>query len=146
MSTDQVSIASIDVWRGIAAIVVAYFHSREILWVGMRGYASEHGFESGISSLVAYLTFPVAFGSIGVAIFFVISGYCIHRSQAIGAARNQNFEMDVPEYFIRRCVRIYPVLLAALVLTFAFDSGTAHFQVDFPKQGALGLTTFVENL
>src|ERR1700744_2717196 len=65
---------AINAWRGIAALLVAYFHCRQVTWVGMHEFhRTASGFDLNV--LFSYLTFPIAWGSAGVPIFFVISGY-----------------------------------------------------------------------
>ncbi len=108
---------AINAWRGIAALLVAYFHCRQVTWIGMQQFHCS-GALFDLNALFSYLTFPIAWGSAGVPIFFVISGYCIHR----GTARR--LLADWPHrsaraISLRRFARIYPVLLAALLLTFA---------------------------
>lgn len=112
----------IDAMRGFAALLVAYFHCRQVTWVGMGAFHQAHLSLSDPGTIAAWLTLPVAWGSAGVPIFFVISGYCIHRSGAARLLANPNFTLDARQFWLRRFVRIYPVLLAALLLTFAADS------------------------
>lgn len=54
------------------------------------------------------LLLPVNLGSLGVAIFFVVSGFCIHLSF-------QRQGRSYADFFIRRFFRIYPAYLAALL-------------------------------
>ena len=107
--------------RGFAALLVAYFHCRQVEWVGMQTFHQSVGHSFSLSTIAAYLTFPIAWGSAGVPIFFVISGYCIHRGGALRLAKNPDYRLDTGNFWVRRFARIYPVLLAALVLTFALD-------------------------
>jgi peptidoglycan/LPS O-acetylase OafA/YrhL len=123
----------IDAMRGFAALLVAYFHCRQVVWVGMQSFHHAVGTSLAPSSLIAYATFPIAWGSAGVPIFFVISGYCIHR----GAAFN---------FWMRRFARIYPVLLAALLLTLALDSVSLHLPPVNHKIREIGLYPFLVNL
>ena len=53
---------------------------------------------------------PASLGSLGVAVFFVVSGFCIHTSHA-GSG-----EAGVGRFFLRRFFRIYPPYLFALTL------------------------------
>jgi Predicted acyltransferases len=53
---------------------------------------------------------PASLGSLGVAVFFVVSGFCIHTSHA-GSA-----EPGLGRFFLRRFFRIYPPYLFALAL------------------------------
>lgn len=112
----------IDALRGFAALLVAYFHCRQVTWIGMEAFHRSHASLANPGSIAAWLTLPVAWGSAGVPIFFVISGYCIHRSGAARLVANPDFRLDARQFWLRRFVRIYPVLLAALLLTFAADS------------------------
>ncbi|WP_322041904.1 acyltransferase [Paraburkholderia sp. J67] len=112
----------IDALRGFAALLVAYFHCRQVTWIGMGAFHQMHASLASPGTIAAWLTFPIAWGSAGVPIFFVISGYCIHRSGAARLLNNPNYRLDAGQFWLRRFVRIYPVLLAALALTFVADS------------------------
>lgn len=112
----------IEALRGFAALLVAYFHCRQVTWIGMEAFHASHASLANPGTIAAWLTLPVAWGSAGVPIFFVISGYCIHRSGAAKLLANPGFRLDARQFWLRRFVRIYPVLLAALLLTFAADS------------------------
>jgi peptidoglycan/LPS O-acetylase OafA/YrhL len=112
----------IEALRGFAALLVAYFHCRQVTWIGMGAFHQLHASLASPGTIAAWLTLPIAWGSAGVPIFFVISGYCIHRSGAARLMANPDFRLDAGQFWLRRFVRIYPVLLAALVLTLVVDS------------------------
>jgi len=112
----------IDALRGFAALLVAYFHCRQVTWIGMEAFHHSHASLANPGTIAAWLTLPVAWGSAGVSIFFVISGYCIHRSGAARLLKNPDFQLDARQFWLRRFVRIYPALFAALLLTLAADS------------------------
>ncbi|HXZ10704.1 MAG TPA: acyltransferase [Paraburkholderia sp.] len=136
----------IDAMRGFAALLVAYFHCRQITWVGMRSFHHTVGNTFDLNALVAYLTLPVAWGSAGVPIFFVISGYCIHRGAARRLASNRHYRLDAMNFWARRFVRIYPVLIAALLFTFALDLISFRLPLINPRLGNIGLYPFLVNL
>jgi peptidoglycan/LPS O-acetylase OafA/YrhL len=136
----------IDAMRGFAALLVAYFHCRQVVWVGMQSFHHAAGTSLDLGTIVAYLTFPIAWGSAGVPIFFVISGYCIHRGTALRLAREPGYRLDAPNFWARRFARIYPVLLAALLLTFALDWFSLQLPPVSHKVRDLGLHAFVVNL
>jgi peptidoglycan/LPS O-acetylase OafA/YrhL len=136
----------IDAMRGFAALLVAYFHCRQVVWVGMQSFHHTIGTSLSLSSLVAYATFPIAWGSAGVPIFFVISGYCIHRGGAFRLARDPNYRLDAGNFWMRRFTRIYPVLLAALLLTLVLDSISLHLPPVSHKVRDIGLIPFLVNL
>jgi len=111
-------LARIDAVRGFAALTVALMHIRLVNWVGMREYWTTHRFDLSISSALAYLSFPLIWGYIGVPIFFVISGYVIHRG-------SKNIEPGLVHggrFLVRRIVRIYPTFIAAMLITWYCDS------------------------
>jgi len=137
---------SIDAMRGVAAMAVAYFHCRVIAWIGIRAFAAGHHPLLSLDTVLAYLTIPFVWGPIGVPIFFVISGYCIHRSHAGRLARNPQYRLDGRDFLWRRFVRIYPVLFCALLLTFALDSISLRYWPHNATLGDLGLQTFGANL
>ncbi|CAE6691554.1 acyltransferase family protein [Paraburkholderia nemoris] len=136
----------IDAMRGFAALLVAYFHCRQVEWVGMQTFHQSVGHSFSLSTIAAYLTFPIAWGSAGVPIFFVISGYCIHRGGALRLAKNPDYRLDTGNFWIRRFARIYPVLLAALVLTFALDWVSLQLPPVNHKIREIGLQAFLVNL
>jgi peptidoglycan/LPS O-acetylase OafA/YrhL len=136
----------IDAMRGFAALLVAYFHCRQVEWVGMHSFHQTVGHAFSLSTLAAYLTFPIAWGSAGVPIFFVISGYCIHRGGALRLAKNPDYRLDAGNFWLRRFARIYPVLLAALVLTLVLDWVSLQLPPVNHKIREIGLQAFLVNL
>ncbi|MDA0570554.1 acyltransferase family protein [Burkholderia gladioli] len=138
--------ALIDALRGFAALLVAYFHCRQIVWIGMQAFHRAHGHALDPNALAAYLTFPFAWGSAGVPIFFVISGYCIHRNIALKLAAAPGTRLDVANFWARRFARIYPVLLAALLLTLALDLVSLQFTPVSHKIREIGWQAFLVNL
>jgi peptidoglycan/LPS O-acetylase OafA/YrhL len=92
-------VETIDVFRGIAILMVVLFHFTARL------PASALNITDGAPA-------PVFFGWVGVYFFFIISGYCIfmtlERSATVGL------------FLARRFSRIYPAFFAAVLLLFAF--------------------------
>lgn len=136
----------VDAMRGFAALLVAYFHCRQVEWVGMQAFHQTAGRTLDFNAILAYLTFPIAWGSAGVPIFFVISGYCIHRSGAQRLAANPAYRLDTMNFWARRFTRIYPVLFAALLLTFALDWVSFQLPPVNHKLREIGLHAFLVNL
>jgi len=112
----------INVLRGFAALLVCLFHVRQMVWVGLPATWRAHGLALQPDVLLAYALAPVSFGSIGVSIFFVISGYVIHDRAARGLAAGGDAPLDAGRFLARRAIRIYPTLVLALLLTLACDS------------------------
>ena len=136
----------IDALRGFAALLVAYFHCRQVVWIGIEHLHRLSGQPLSLDTVVAWLTLPIAWGSAGVPIFFVISGYCIHRGAAQKLAANPAWRLDVGNFWARRFARIYPVLFAALLVTFALDSISLQLPPVNHKIRELGLHAFLVNL
>lgn len=95
---------SLDIWRGVACLLVVVFHSMF--------YANSDNRVAPADQWSALLAFTERLW-LGVPIFFVISGYCIAAtvdSRRRGAASWKS-------YFVRRIRRIVPPYWCALALT-----------------------------
>ncbi len=97
----------LDGLRGMAILAVFLFHTLgpvfgfdQLPWAGkFRDIGRDIDF---------LFVYPLSYGYLGVSIFFVISGYCIHLSHS----KNKNGGW--PSFFIRRFFRIYPAYLFAI--------------------------------
>lgn len=139
-------LVSIDALRGLAALVVVFFHAREMNWIGVNAMWHANGLRPNINAYLGYLTFPTVFGFAAVSLFFVLSGYCIHRPHVSKLVENPSYTIDKKTYFVRRLWRIYPVLFAALLFTCLLDVYTRrHFPSDI-KLGDNSLGNFLLNL
>jgi peptidoglycan/LPS O-acetylase OafA/YrhL len=90
---------TIDMFRGIAILLVVLFHFTARL-------------PSKALNITEGAPWPVFFGWVGVYFFFIISGYCIfitlERSATVGV------------FLARRISRIYPAFVAAVLILFVF--------------------------
>jgi peptidoglycan/LPS O-acetylase OafA/YrhL len=136
----------IDVLRALAALLVASLHVRQLTWIGERGFWHVHPSLLSLDTLLACLTVPVMFGSIGVPIFFVISGYCIHRAHAAKLLSNPRYRVGSGRFWLRRFVRIYPVMLAAMLLTLACDWIGRYWVPNYYSTSNFSITSFTLNL
>ena len=109
MSQSQKHLDLLDYMRATAIVSVVAFHC--LLVAGAQIYWNTwvRNLNVPISNL---LLFPLNLGSLGVAIFFVVSGFCIHLSF-------QQQGKKYLDFYVRRFFRIYPAYLVA-VLLFAF--------------------------
>jgi peptidoglycan/LPS O-acetylase OafA/YrhL len=114
-------VESIDALRGLAAMMVLFYHGRKLFWVGISATYLHFGLRPDFNALLGYLSLPLSYGSLGVTLFFVLSGFCIHRRGATQLAKNPNATLDIGAFAIRRFWRIYPTYFAALVLTALID-------------------------
>jgi peptidoglycan/LPS O-acetylase OafA/YrhL len=107
---------SIDGARGIAAVMVMFFHSLVFIrgagaptyWYGE--YVELYGPDNVFSSLL-YSVFGLGF--LGVPLFFVISGFCIHLPFAGGRGT-----LELKSFASRRFLRLYPAYAVTCIVCF----------------------------
>ena len=108
MEPSRDRLVFLDVLRAIAVLCVLACHTlASVYGYGFIPWSGELRNFSGQPWDVRLL-FPISFGQLGVAVFFVISGFCIHMTFSKG--RNWR------EFYLRRFFRLYPAYLAALAL------------------------------
>lgn len=100
-------LRSIDALRGIAALGVVLYHT-----VGPHP-ATPQSFSDYILLPLKYL---FAQGYVGVFLFFVISGFCIHLQWAKARAEGSSHVINFKSFWKRRLRRLYPPYLIALAL------------------------------
>lgn len=101
-------LLSIDALRGGAALAVVLFHA-----TGATAWDSS---AQSPKSLWELLLFLLSFGFIGVWLFFVISGFCIHLRWAKAASKGNPASIDFVSFWKRRIRRLYPAYLVAVGL------------------------------
>jgi len=110
-------LRGIDALRGAAALGVVFFH------------AVEQGTKVLPNNLFQYpirlVQFGSSFGYIGVFLFFVISGFCIHLQWARTKAAGIEPEIRFGSFWKRRIRRLYPPYLITLLLFLLLAAGTA---------------------
>ncbi|WP_334737724.1 acyltransferase family protein [Nostoc sp.] len=106
----QARLNSIDALRGLAALTVVFYHARPMFWVGLGEIWKQYGLSIDINSWLGYATAPLYFGGLAVNLFFIISGYCIHRRGAQQLISDSKASLNLKQYAIRRIWRIYPLL------------------------------------
>lgn len=110
----------LDFLRGVAIIAVLLFHVLGMAYAGRDQLPwVQQGFGSGwLRSLDVTPGFlalvPLTFGWAGVAVFFVVSGFCIHLSHA------RSSQPGWQVFAVRRFFRIYPPYLFALAFCAAW--------------------------
>jgi len=99
----------LDGLRGVAILLVFFHHA---LYDAYRviGLPWNGWFPGPAQDPSYYLFHPFSWGLGGVALFFVISGFCIHTSYATSTDKSWS------GFFHRRFFRIYPPYVAALCL------------------------------
>lgn len=112
----------IDTLRGVAALLVVLFHAK----------AGGH-IDNFISSVPAWIDQIFSHGDLGVAIFFVLSGFVIAhslRNEAAGLKSSGRF-------MLRRSIRLDPPYWAAIIVVISF---AALARVVMPEQGRESVT------
>jgi peptidoglycan/LPS O-acetylase OafA/YrhL len=117
-------LISIDALRGAAALAVVFFH------------ATHQARFIGTANTPRWIGVPVAtvisFGYIGVYLFFVISGFCIHLRWAKAKAAGRQTSIDFFAFWKRRIRRLYPPYLIAM----------CFYLIVLAVMGKLRLTSF----
>lgn len=101
-------LQSIDALRGIAALGVVLYHAV----MQTANAAPNNLFRWPVKGL----QFVSSFGYIGVFLFFVISGFCIHLQWAKSRANGQAPSIRFGSFWRRRIRRLYPPYLLAFAL------------------------------
>jgi peptidoglycan/LPS O-acetylase OafA/YrhL len=101
----------LDCLRGLSAFAIVLFHVRVTLWAGARAVVSGPEYW-WVDRAAAWLTLPFPFLGSTVMLFFVVSGFAIHYPNAA-----RDTPLAIGRYALRRCLRIWPAYLVAVVLT-----------------------------
>lgn len=116
-STSNVGyLSSIDFLRGVASLAVVMHH------------ASEGASHKTTNGLIAGINEAFGFGALGVPLFFVLSGFCIHRKQAERSAAGLDNSVPFRKYWKRRFFRLYPsyfttCVCSAILMAIAIGAG-----------------------
>src|SRR5262245_33959487 len=109
-------LRGIDALRGIAALGVVFYH------------AVEKGANVLPNNILDYpirlVQFASSFGYIGVFLFFVISGFCIHLQWAKAKAAGTEPEIRFGAFWKRRIRRLYPPYVIALLFFLLMTAAT----------------------
>jgi peptidoglycan/LPS O-acetylase OafA/YrhL len=100
----------IDLLRGLAILLVLVFHALGAAFPAEHLQWSSGLFPDFNVSYSYLLLLPATLGWSGVAIFFAISGFCIHNSYM------RERHLGVTRYVIKRTFRIYPPYFISLCL------------------------------
>ena len=100
-------LRGIDALRGIAALGVVFYHA-----VVQGQHVLPHNI---LEYPVRLVQFASSFGYIGVFLFFVISGFCIHLQWARAKAAGTEPDIRFGPFWKRRIRRLYPPYILALL-------------------------------
>lgn len=105
----QTRLLSVDLLRGMAAILVFLFHAA--LFAGFDKFRLPVSLPFVEKAFVLPNIFSL--GASGVSLFFVVSGYCLTRKWYMSGVDS----FSLSEYYFRRFARIYPAYMFSLVVT-----------------------------
>ena len=140
--TDRLHLDFLDGLRALAALFVILHHSWLQIYPIYMGKTP--------SPLVTNLTFPLMYGHYAVALFIVISGFCL----MLPVIRNQNqIKGGVKTFFLKRAKRILPpyylamALSALLIVLFIGKKTNTHWDASLPitKEGVLAHIFLYQN-
>lgn len=115
-------LQGIDALRGLAALGVVLYHA-----YGRTDLAWPRGLLQWPAFFIHGLT---SFGYIGVFLFFVISGFCIHLQWARARAAGQPHQVRFGAFWKRRLRRLYPAYVIALVLYLIATATATGYQLN----------------
>lgn len=125
-TTRHRNLISIDILRGLATLAVLMVHTNLWLWKEPLGFfngkAAQLLAEGPLVKILYLVLF--GFGFLGVPLFFVISGFCIHLPYA-----NPQKKLLLKPFFIRRFMRLYPLYILVTIESFilyGFYHGFGH--------------------
>jgi|GEM_PF-2093953 len=111
---DERTSAVLDVMRWVAALVVVLTHVNDQVFLSM----AETPEESRTLTFMAWKLISAS-GNEAVIVFFVISGYLVGGAALAEFLRDGDIKLS--NYMLRRCARLYTVLIPALVIGATLD-------------------------
>ena len=109
-------LRGIDALRGAAALGVVFYHAVEQGQKVLPNNLFQHP--------IRVVQFASSFGYIGVFLFFVISGFCIHLQWARAKAAGLKPEIRFGAFWKRRIRRLYPPYIITLLLFLLLAAST----------------------
>ncbi|WP_138506408.1 acyltransferase family protein [Nostoc sp. PA-18-2419] len=115
----SLNLRSLNALRGFLAIYVLAGHCRWLLWIGNSGWSQYP--HSWYAEILVSASASLRYGHEAVIIFFVLSGLFIHLRVSKELAQSKTFQLNVINFFRRRCHRLVPPYILALALTTILD-------------------------
>ncbi|HBE20255.1 MAG TPA: hypothetical protein DEG17_07860 [Cyanobacteria bacterium UBA11149] len=113
------NLRSLDALRGILAVYVLFGHCRWLLWAGNSVWNQQD--RPWWSDIIAIGSAGLRYGHEAVMVFFVLSGFFIHLRVSDRLAKRENIQFNFIQFLQRRCYRLIPPYILALILTVSLD-------------------------
>jgi peptidoglycan/LPS O-acetylase OafA/YrhL len=126
----------IDVLRAIAVIAVVLLHTQNAWFYGSGGDWPIGDRMHMRDTWLGIASIPVTFGFLGLNLFFLLSGLCIHLwwlKRSHGSATSFEFG----EYFRRRLTRLYPAYFGAVIFSLLLLGATEWLRLNILGRDAL---------
>lgn len=107
-------LVSIDALRAVAALSVLFVHIPGFAYGGWR------------ENPWLIPTLLMQYGYLGVPLFIILSGFCIHLRIAQHAGQIDAGSVDWQRFWLRRFIRLYPPYVAAIVFSLSLAHGIHH--------------------
>jgi len=120
-SLQTTRLRSVDALRGIAALGVVLYHAID--------HTDKVLPPNSLRYPMKLIQFLSSFGYVGVFLFFVISGFCIHLQWCRSRSMNEEQSVAFGKFWKRRIRRLYPPYLIALVLFLGLTALTVGISV-----------------
>ena len=108
VSRPRVRLEYIDGMRGLAALFVVLHHGHQII-------TSNGG--RPLPAIVRLMNIPLQYGHYAVAVFIVLSGYCLMLP--VARSKTRSLDGGLKRFLTRRAIRILPTYYASLLLSLA---------------------------
>ena len=128
----------IDVLRALAALAVLLSHTHNAWYLGVGGEVAMADRLRMRDTWIGLASSPITIGFLGLNLFFVLSGLCIHAWYL--ALRERGAAFSYSAYLKRRFWRIYPAYAAAVV--FALGCLALAEWIRFERYGATELSSW----
>lgn len=127
---NRIYFKNLDALRCLAAFMVVGVHVYEG-WLGYSGYPSYFTLDQNYkpTGFSLFIDKFLRNGTLGVDIFFLISGFLI--CYLLIAEKKQNGTLDLKRFYIRRCLRIWPlyylvIAISPLIISW-MDKASPHY-------------------
>ncbi|MEW6690497.1 MAG: acyltransferase [Pseudomonadota bacterium] len=140
-SSSQTSVGRdvrIDVLRAVAALAVLLFHAQNAWYLGVGGELAPGERLRLRDTWLGLASSPLTLGFLGLNLFFVLSGLCIHASYL--ALRERGGAFSYGAYAKRRFWRIYPAYAAAIAFSLGCLALAEWIRVE--RYGAVELSVY----